>query len=1057
MRKLMKPICVLLLCSTWSTNTNVYALPSADVSGTKNVQQTGTCKGVVKDGKGETMIGASVRIKGTDIGVITNLDGKFELKDVSTGAILEITYVGYQTVEIKWTGKPLEVILKEDTELLDEVVVVGYATMKKANLTGAVSALGEEMLADRPITDLGQGLQGAIPNLNITTSGQPGSGSSYNVRGETSINGGSPLVLVDGVEMDPNLINPADVASVSVLKDAASASIYGTKAAYGVVLITTKGGKKNQPAQLSFNASVSFNSPTTRPSYMNSLQYMNWMNAANNNTNGGNYFSQEEIDHITAYYYDPQNNSPVFIATDPSSSQYGNCQQGKYAYCGNTDWMKEMYKNSYPLQQYNVNINGGNEKTTYYTSVGYMDQGSLLRYGNEQYRKYNLANNISYDVNKWLHLSMKTTFIRTELDGIVQDEVHGQAWIGNDTSPLMPIKHPDGNWSGQGNYTNFAALLEEGGSTQTTKNDFWNTMAIELTPLEGLSIKMDYTFNYYAEHNKEHRTSYNEYGVDGQFLQVFQYTDPNYVYEAQNNDTYNSFNLIGNYEHTWDKHYFKIMMGYNQESKHTRFFYAQRNELISNDLPSMSNATGEDYVGNSDDSWATRSGFARINYTFNNRYLLEVNGRYDLSSKFPQNARSLFSPSFSAGWRISEEEWFKNSTNGFFNDLKLRGSYGSQGNQALDNSWYAYLSTYSSGNTSYLFGGSSQRYVLPGSLISNSVTWEKVTQWNIGLDFTILKNRLNGTFDYYQRKTTGMLGAGKLLPNILGASEPQENAADMVTKGWELSLTWNDRLDNGLSYGITFNLSDTHAIITKYDNPTKSLSSSYYEGMTIGEIWGYESTLFQSQDEIDSAPDQSLLDGGIKKIPGDIRFIDINNDGVVDYGSNTVDDSGDKKIIGNTSPRYRYGFNITADWKGFDFGLFFQGVAKRDMYMPNSYRWQYGSEWQVPTAYSNDYWTEDNTDALFPVARFNGSTALGQYQTRYLLNAAYLRLKSLSFGYTLPNSLTKKWSIQKARIYFTGENLLTFAHTPSGMDPELDSPYDYPQQRSFALGINLTF
>lgn len=1052
----MRFVKAMLFWAALGTST-LRAFPVVETGSVQGVLQESTCSGVVKDVAGEPIIGASIRVKGTSKGVITDLDGRFQMADVAKGATLEISYVGYQTMVVKWEGRPLNVTLKEDAGLLDEVVVVGYATVKKANLTGAVSAVGEEVLADRPITDLGQGLQGAIPNLNITTSGQPGSGSTYNVRGETSINGGSPLVLVDGVEMDPNLINPQDVASVSVLKDAASASIYGARAAYGVVLITTKGGRKNQPTRVSFNASVSFNSPTTRPSYMNSLQYMNWMNAANNTTNGGNYFSQEEMEHITAYYYDPANNSPVFIATDPTSFQYGNCQQGKYAYCGNTDWMEEIYKKSYPLQQYNVNISGGSDKTTYYTSVGYMDQGSMLRYGDEQYRRYNLVNNISYDINSWLHLSMKTSFARTELNGIVQDEVHGSAWIGNDTSPLMPVKHPDGNWSGQGNYTNFAALLEEGGSTRTVQNDFWNTMALELTPLKGLSVKMDYTFNYYAEHNKDHRTSYNEYGADGQFLQVFQYVDPNYVYETQNNDTYNSFNLVGNYEHTWDKHYFKVMLGYNQESKHTRYFYAQRNELISNNLPSMSAATGEDYVSNSDDSWATRSGFARINYTFNDRYLLELNGRYDLSSKFPPRDRALFSPSFSVGWRLSEEEWFKEPTRGFFNDLKLRGSYGIQGNQALDSSWYSYLSTYGTGNTGYLFGGSALTYVLPGGLVSNTVTWEKVAQWNVGLDFTILKNRLSGTYDYYQRKTTGMLGAGQLLPNVLGASEPQENAADMVTKGWELSLTWNDRLDNGLHYAVTFNLSDTHAVITKYDNPTKSLSSSYYVGMTIGEIWGYESTLFQSQAEIDAAPDQSQLDGGIAKVPGDIRFIDLNGDGEVNNGSNTVDDPGDQRIIGNSSPRYRYGFNITADWKGFDFGLFFQGVAKRDLYLPSTYRWQYGSEWQVPTAFSNDYWTEDNTDAYLPVARFNGSTALGQNQTRYLLNAAYLRLKSLSIGYTLPESLTKKWSIQQARIYFTGENLLTFAHTPDGMDPELDSPYDYPQQRSLAVGISLTF
>lgn len=1052
----LKLVSAMLLLSGFSTG-YVQAASHAAAVEMHSVQQDNACTGVVVDQNGETVIGASVVVKGTTNGTITGLDGDFSIPNVKKGDVIVVSYVGYMNSEIIWEGKPLKIALKEDSKTLDEVVVVGYATVKKANLTGAVSAVDDKVLADRPIVNLGQGLQGTIPNLNITTSGQPGKGSSFNVRGETSINGGSPLVLVDGVQMDPNLINPQDVASVSVLKDAASASIYGARAAYGVILITTKSGRKNMPTQVSFDASVSFNSPTTRPEYMNSMEYAHWMNAANNTTSGRDLLSQEEMEHIEAYFYDPVNNLPVFVAKDPSSWQYGNCQAGKYAYCGNTDWMKEMYKKTYPVQKYNVNINGGSDKATYYTSVGYMDQGSLMRYGDEGFRKFNMVNNINYDINNWMHVSMKTSYIRTELDGLAQDAVHGESWIGNDTQPLMPVKHPDGNWSGQGNYTNFAAVLDEMGSRKTTKNDFWNTLALKLTPLKGLTINMDYIFNYYAEHGKVHRKTFNEYGIDGKFLQVFQHSRPNGVSESQANDTYNAFNLFGDYELTLGKHYFKVMAGYNQETKHTRGFSASRDELISNDLPSMDAATGEKYVGNSDDSWATRSGFFRVNYSFADRYLLEVNGRYDLSSKFPKDDRSVFSPSFSLGWKLSEESWFKQATNGFFDELKIRASYGSLANQALDNGWYAYLSNYGTGTLGYIMGGKQPQYVLPGGLVSNTVTWEKVTQWDLGLDFVILQNRLKGTFDYYQRKTTDMLGPGRILPNILGLSEPLENAADMVTRGWELALTWNDQLDNGLHYSVGFNLSDTRAEITKYDNPTKSLSSPYYEGQIVGDIWGYESSLFQSADEIASAPDQSKLDGGISKVPGDIRFMDIDSNGVVDYGENTVDKPGDMKIIGNNKARYRYGFNISADWKGFDLGIFFQGVGKRDLMLPYTFKWQYGSMWQVPTAVGNDYWREDNAGGWLPVARFNGSQALGQNQTRYLLDASYLRLKSLSFGYTLPVSLTKQWGIQKCRVYFTGENLLTFKHTPEGFDPELDDPYKYPQQKSLALGLNVVF
>ena len=444
MKKITRQVSMFLVIGILGFPATLQAKIETEVSNPEMVQERVT--GTVTDASGP-VIGATVMQKGTTNGTITDMDGKFSLDGVKKGDVIQITYIGYIMQEITYTGKPIQVTLLEDSKKLDEVIVVGYATVKKANLTGAVSAVDSKILEDRPIINLGQGLQGTIPNLNITTSGQPGKGSTYNVRGETSINGGSPLVLVDGVEMDPNLINPQDVASVSVLKDAASASIYGARAAYGVILISTKTGKKNMPTQVSLDASISFNSPTTRPSYMNSMEYANWMNAANNLTNGRDLFSADEMEHITAYFNDPANNSPVFVTNDPNSWQYGNCQAGKYAYCGNTDWMKEMYKKNYPVQKYNVNISGGSDKATYYTSVGYTDQGALLRHGDEGFRKFNMVNNINYNINNWLNVSMKTSYIHTELSGIVQDGVHGESWVGNDTQPLMPVKHPDGNWS----------------------------------------------------------------------------------------------------------------------------------------------------------------------------------------------------------------------------------------------------------------------------------------------------------------------------------------------------------------------------------------------------------------------------------------------------------------------------------------------------------------------------------------------------------------------------------------------------------------------------------
>ena len=438
--------------------------------------------------------------------------------------------------------------------------------------------------------------------------------------------------------------------------------------------------------------------------------------------------------------------------------------------------------------------------------------------------------------------------------------------------------------------------------------------------------------------------------------------------------------------------------------------------------------------------------------------MLEVNGRYDLSSKFPKHDRAVFNPSFSAAWRVSNENWFQSLTNSFFDELKFRGSYGSLGNQALDKGWYAYLSNYSTGKQGWIMGSNQPQYVTPGGLVSSSITWETVTQWNVALDFILLNNRLKGSFDYYQRRTSDILTSGKILPSILGASEPQENAAESLTKGWEFEVSWNDQLDNGLHYTIGFNLADYQSEVTKFDNERRELSNSYV-GQKQGEIWGYETYgLFQSEQEIAGAPNQSKVSGGIKLMPGDIRFVDRDGSEAIDWGQNTVDDPGDMKVIGNSTPRFQYGINLSADWKGVDFGLFFQGVGKRQLYLPGtSFRSHYGSEWQVPSAYNADYWTEDNTNAYFPRARFNGGSAIGQSQTRYLVDASYCRLKSVSLGYTIPKVWTKKAFIEKIRIYVAGENLFTISNTPDGLDPELDNPYKYPMQRSYSVGINLTF
>lgn len=1013
-------------------------------------QQQTEVTGTVTDTTGEAIIGASVQVKGTSMGTITDISGRFTL-NAPQGSVLLISFIGYTSQEITVNGKIVKVKLIEDTKQLGEVVVVGFATVKKQNLTGAVSSVDSKVLEDRPLTNLGQGLQGAISNLNISTSGRPGDGSTFNVRGTTSLNGGGPLILVDGVQMDPNLINPADVKSVSVLKDAASASIYGSRAAYGVILITTKGGRKSQPTKISIDAGLSFNGPTTRPEFMNSMEYMTYMNKASMQGTGRNYFDDNHIKHITDYFNDPVNNRPVYEDPKHPDSAGGS----KYIYCGNTDWMDAMYKDYYPVQNYNVNISGGSEKVTYYTSAGYMDQGSLIKYGKEHYKKFNVVNNISYDITKWLTVGVKSTFNRTELSGLMQAAALGNVFIGSDTRPIMPVTHPDGHFSGQGNFTNYAALLDQGGTRDTAKNDFWNTVTAKITPLAGMSINMDYTFNYYNEVNKFHSKEYMQYGVDGKALEVFPWTKPNGVNLSQKGDTYNALNLFMDYEKTLEKHYLKGLIGFNQEAKHAKGFSAARDGLIVNELPSLSYATGEKYVSDSDNSWATRGGFFRLNYNYDERYLVEVNGRYDLSSRFPKADRAVFNPSASAAWRISNEAFFEGAKV-LVDELKIRGSYGSLGNQSID-SWQPYLSNMGTGSTNWLFNGQQLQTVTPGGLVSSRLTWETVTQFDLGVDFAILNNRLKGTFDYYQRSTSNILMAKEPLPSILGTNQPLENAAAMRTNGWEAELSWNDRLSNGFTYSFGFNISDYQATITEYLNTDGTFANNYV-GKKVGEIWGYETLgLFQSQAEIDASPDQSKLTG-IKTLPGDLKFANLNGDNEISRGNNTLNNPGDQKIIGNSTPRYQYGIKASAEWKNFDLNLFFQGVGKRDINLPGTYFLShYSNEWRTPSKINTDYWSEENRGAYFPLPRFNAGGSVNLSQTRFLQDASYLRMKSLVIGYTIPKAILDKAGIDKLRLYFSGENLFTFSSTPKGFDPEVLDALKYPLQRSFSFGLNLTF
>lgn len=1063
MLKDMKTVGVLLLLSAISAET-AYAVPKWGTAGVKEIQQNGVCNGVVTDTTGETVIGASVVVKGTTNGTITGLDGDFSLSGVTKGSILVVSFVGYQNTEVKWNGQPLTIVLKEDTKVLDEVVVVGYGTQKKANLSGAVAAVDGKVLQDRPITNIGQGLQGVVPNLNITMNngGAPGATSSFNIRGNTSLNGGSPLVLVDNVQMDANLVNPDDIESISVLKDAASASIYGARAAYGVILITTKKGKKSDKPTVSLSATGYWQSPALTFHNVNSMQYLTMMDEAYQNDGGSGHYFKSQVYQYAEDYFNGKYDSPVFFDTAYDTYKYG--------YCGNTDWWDELYKTSFS-QIYTANISGGNDRTTYYASVSMNDQGGILKAGDDKYNKYNANVNISSNITKWLNVSAKIAHTYT-------DELHptggttamnSTAYSGlssysgmmkGDLSPLMPVKHPDGHYAGQGSYTNPVAIMEQGGNAQYKQNDLWMTGAVKITPIKGLVINADYTWNFYGKSSNQHVQNFYDYTAVPGTENYYPWTNPSSVTVTNNDDYYNAFNAFAEYTFSLkEKHNFKVMVGYNQENKHKKYHYAGRKNLIDSSNPSLNLAYGDMAMNGSETHWSVNGFFARINYDYKGKYLLELNGRYDGSSKFPHGDRYAFFPSASVAWRVSEEKFWE-PIRGWFDNFKLRASYGSLGNQALDESRYGnfpYLATYGI-NTKYgaLLNGTRPVAVSVPGLVSASFTWETVNQIDFGFDASFFGGRLNTSFDWYRRNTKDMLTAGQALPAVLGTSVPQENAADMKTVGWEVSLEWNDRLSNGFGYHIKGVLSDYQASITKFSNPTKLLGT-HYVGEKLNEIWGYVSNgLFQS-DEDAKAADQSYLSGGSWGA-GDVKYEDLNNDGKIDIGKNTLDDSGDRKIIGNSTPRYSYGITAGFDYKGFDFEMFWQGIGKRDYWLGGSQFWGFTDEWCTPLTSSLDYWTEDNRDAYFPRLHHYGVNG-GNHQvsTRYLQNAAYLRLKNVVLGYTIPRSITEKVKISRLRVFVQGENLLTFTPLIDSYDPETLNNMTYPINKKISVGLNLTF
>jgi TonB-linked SusC/RagA family outer membrane protein len=1018
--------------------------------------------GTVVDEQGQPLAGASVKIKGASTGTLTDANGNFTL-EVPDKSILVISYIGFISKEVAASGSKMTVALTVNGTNLNEVVVVGYGTQKKINLTGSVATVGADKIENRPVVNLADALEGLIPNLNINLQGgQPGTSATFNIRGTQTITGGgtsstSPLILVDGVSRDPNLIDPNDVESVTVLKDAASAAIYGGRAANGVILITTKTGKKG-PVRVNYNGSYTSSIPTYVLQPVNSMQYITMFNAANaTGQKSGGYtttsFTAQDSTLAAAYFNNPAGNSPVYV--DPSNPS-------RYRYVGNTDWSKVLYPGAVPEQQHNVSISGGEGNTTFNGNIGYFRQDGLEATANQVYQRYTPSFKMTSEVNKWLTVngSLSMTHSGNNSPAITRIS-QGGSWLYSNIPPLMPVTHPDGNFAGQGNYTNPVAVNTLSGRDLDLKNDFFATGRVIITPVKHLSVDVDYTWNVFTESDKANLIPFNEYGAGGQFLDIYPWTNPSQVTENKNYNTYTALNAFATYENKFgNKHYFKALVGYNQEYTHNDAVNLVVHNLIDPNLPSLQ--LGNDTkptLGENETTVGLAGAFSRLNYIYDNRYLLEINARYDLTSRFRPEDRTSFSPSVSAGWNISEESFMKNIKK-TIDILKIRASYGQLPDQ-LTGGAYPYLGLQSvqiAGATAnnYLMNNVPVTVVTAPSLVSSALTWQKVATKNIGLDFAILRERLSGSFDYFINDISNIVVKGTQLPAVLGVAAPQTNSAAVRSHGWELSLNWKDRaLDNKLFYSATISLSNNSnsKVISYNGNPT-NLLADYIPGQEIGNIYGFVNQGYYKTDAEAAAVNNSAL-AGYKWLAGDIKYADLNNDGKIDYGTRTLNNMGDQKLLGNTTPHYRFGLNFNLNYKGFDFATFVQGVLERKVYISDYTFYSFrDDEYSIPSTYSLDYWTPQNLNAYFPRMRFNGS-GNQQTQDKYIQNAAYARIKQLTLGYTLPASVIRAAKLQRVRVYVTGENLFTITSLNHNYDPEFANSNTYPLLKSISFGLQV--
>lgn len=1053
-----------------------------------------TITGTVTDDKGNPLVGVTVKVVGSTLATTTDQDGNFSI-EVSGNEQLEFSYVGFNSQTVPTTGRTtINLVMIPGINSLSDVVVVGYGTQKKVNLTGAVSQIDSKLLEDRPIANVSQALQGAMPGLSINfNDGRPGGEGKINIRGYTSVNGGQPLVLIDGVPGDINMLNPQDVATVTVLKDASSAAIYGSRAAYGVILIVTKKGRAGK-LQVTYSNNFSISNSTTSHDMMtDGYTTGKLIDEAFRITTGNIYTGYTDADYEELLKRRTDPSLPSVVIQNRNG-------RDQYVWYGNTDWWHYFFHNNLPSMSHSLQFSGGTDKIDFLLSGRFYEKSGMMKFSRDKYSAYNLRAKVNAHINSWLTVSNNLQFSTNTYNypgaGSVGDVNTAFVYLGVHMLPSYVPKNPDGTFTYRSQLNNYGIadgrhLQLEYGKDKSQIQEFTmtNTVSVTVQPTKGLDIIGSYSYelNPYSNFHRSTETPWSIYPGQIDYLGTDLYT------ESASQDQYQVVNAYATYTKDLGLHNIKVMAGYNQEYKKYHTIAGQANDLLSQDLNALDLGTSGQQVGSNSVEWALQGYFGRINYSFKDKYLLELDGRYDGSSHFPSDSRWGFFPSISAGWRISEEGFFESLKN-VVSELKIRGSYGSLGNQSLSTNLrsanYPYIPVMGTGLSNWLQNGDKSQYLRVGSPITPQLTWERTTSTNIGMDMGFLNNRLTATIDLYDRKTLDMLVAGKTLPAVFGAASPKQNAANLDTKGYDLSIQWQDRFsinEKTFSYNVGLVLSNSESHITKFDNPSKLLSNSYV-GQRIGDIWGYTvDGYFESddaaknydvnQDYVNSRRRSSPGDGHNLQA-GDMKFVDLDGNKIINNGKNTLTDHGDLRILGNKLPRFPFGVTAAASWNGFSVSVFFQGVGRQDWYPGNEtylFWGVYGRPYYsfIPKDFPDKVWSPENPNAYFPKLRGyvaqSGNSELTVVNTKYLQNIGYVRLKNLTVGYDLPKSLLERWKINKIKVYLSGENIFTVTGLESKyVDPEQvsadasgsqgdNNARNYPFFKSYSCGLNVTF